>query len=339
MFKIKIPKQNASDDEVIISDIFFESGEYVKRDTIIFEYETSKANFEFETVSSGFLYYNFSVGDSVQVQTDIAYLSSSELSSDEIKKIFPVSDKVNISENNITKKALKLINENSIDIKEFTEDLITEKVVREYLNKISKKEPNINISFKNNDIVIMGIGGHASMCIDILLEQNDFNLIGFIDKIETVDKKYNLNYLGSLENLDNLIGMGLKNLIIGVGFSGKLKKREKYYNEFSKKINIPTIIHKKSIIESSAIIKEGCQIMAGAIIGSNVTIESNCIINSGSIISHDSTIKESSHITPGAILAGNVTIGKRCTIGMGSTVYLGVKISDDVTVNNGENIY
>ena len=48
----------------------------------------------------------------------------------------------------------------------------------------------------------MGIGGHASMCIDILLEQNEFNLVGFIDKIETIDKKHNLNYLGSFENLD-----------------------------------------------------------------------------------------------------------------------------------------
>jgi dTDP-D-glucose 4,6-dehydratase len=43
---------------------------------------------------------------------------------DEIKKIFPVSDETNFSEKNITKKALKLINENSIDVKEFKEDLI-----------------------------------------------------------------------------------------------------------------------------------------------------------------------------------------------------------------------
>ena len=30
----------------------------------------------------------------------------------------------------------------------------------------------------------MGIGGHASMCIDILLAQNEFNLVGFIDKMK-----------------------------------------------------------------------------------------------------------------------------------------------------------
>ena len=338
MIKIKIPKQNASDDDVIISDLFFKSGEYVEEGDIIFGYETSKADFEFETDNSGFLYYNFSVGDSVQVQTDVAYLSDSELTSDEIKKIFPVSDETNFSKKNITKKALKLIKENSIDVKEFKEDLITEKVVKEFLSSLSKKEPDINIDFKKNDIVIMGIGGHASMCIDILLEQDEYNLVGFIDKFETKDKKYNLDYLGSIENLDNLISMGLKNLIIGIGFSGNLKKRDKYYDELIKKINIPTIIHKKAIVERTVEIEEGTQVMAGAIIGSYVTIESNCIINSGCVISHDSTIKKSSHLTPGAILAGMVKIGRRCTIGMGSTIYLGLEIPDDTVIINGQNI-
>jgi hypothetical protein len=75
------------------------------------------------------------------------------------------------------------------DVKEFKEDLITEKVVKEFLSSLSKKEPTLNINFKKNDIVIMGIGGHESMCIDILLEQNEFNLVGFIDKIETSDIK------------------------------------------------------------------------------------------------------------------------------------------------------
>lgn len=339
MIEIKIPKQNASDDDVIISEIFFKSGEYVDDDTIIFEYETSKAVFDFVTVKSGFLYYNFSVGDSVKVQKVVAYLSDSELSLEETKKIFSDTSEINSLEKNITKKALKLITEHSIDIKKFKDDLITEKVVLEYLNKLSKKEPKIDINFKDNDIVIMGIGGHASMCIDILLSQDNFNIVGFIDDKELSDKKYNLKYLGSIKNLDSLISMGLKHIIVGIGFSGNLKKRDKYYNEFRKKLNIPTIIHNKSIIEDSAIINDGCQIMAGAIIGSHVKIDSNCIINSGSIISHDSIIKKSSHITPGATIAGNVTIGKRCTIGMGSTIYLGVEVSDDKTINNGENIF
>jgi sugar O-acyltransferase (sialic acid O-acetyltransferase NeuD family) len=338
MIKIKIPKQNASDDDVIITDIYFKSGEYVDEDDILFEYETSKASFDFEAVNSGFLYYNFLVGDSVLVQTDIAYLSDLELNSDEIKKLFPVSNETNLSEKNITKKALKLINKNSINIKEFKEDLITEKVVKEFLNKLSKKEPTININFNQNDIVIMGIKGHASMCIDILLEHDEFNLVGFIDKFETLDENYNLDYLGSLENLDNLISMGLKNLIIGVGFLNNLKKREKYYDEYSPKINIPTIIHNTAIVEKSAKIQDGSQIMAGAIIGAHVAIDSNCIINSGSIISHDSLIKKSAHITPGAILAGNVTIGQRCLIGMGSTIFFGLTIDDDEIIKNGENV-
>jgi len=103
MIDIKIPKENASDDDVIISDIFFKSGQHVEKDSIIFAYETSKADFEFETVHSGFFYYNFSVGDSVKVQTNVAYISDSELNEDEIKKLFPMSDKTNLSDKNITK--------------------------------------------------------------------------------------------------------------------------------------------------------------------------------------------------------------------------------------------
>lgn len=338
MIRIKIPKQNASDDDVTVIDIFFKSGEFVEKNSIVFEYETSKAAFEFEVENSGYFYYNFSVGDSLKVQTDVAYLSDKLLSSDQIEKLFPSTDEIIPNEKNITKKALKLINENSLDISEFNEDLITEKIVKSYLTKMSNEEPIVNIDFDENDIVIMGNGGHAAMCIDILLEQNEFNLVGFIDKFNASNNKHNLDYLGSIDNLDYLISKGLKNLIIGVGFVGRLKTREKYYEEFCKKINIPTIIHNTAIIEKSAKIKQGCQIMAGSIIGSNTIINENCIINSGSIISHDSIINKSSHITPGAILGGFVNIGRRCTIGMGSTIYYRLEIPDDTTVNNGENV-
>ena len=193
----------------------------------------------------------------------------------------------------------------------------------------------IEIKFSENDIVILGLGGHGSMCIDILLNQKKFNLVGFIDKFKIVDKKYNLKYLGTLDNLDYLIDKGLKNLIIGIGFVGNLKKRDKYFSDLSAKINIPTIIHNKAVIEESATVHKGCQIMAGSIIGSNVIIESNCIVNIGSLISHDSIVKKSSHITPGAILAGGVKIGNRSTIGMGATIFLGLQIGNDVIVGDG----
>lgn len=199
----------------------------------------------------------------------------------------------------------------------------------------NKKEPFIDFKFKENDIIILGIGGHAGMCIDILLNQKKFNLVGFIDKSKTSDNNFNLKYLGTLDNLDYLIKKGLKNLIIGIGFVGNLKKRDNYYLELSSRINIPTIIHDKAVIENSAFIHSGCQIMAGSIVGSNVTIESNCITNIGTLISHDSIIKKSSHITPGAIIAGGVTIGERCNIGMGSTIFLGIQIGNDVMIGDG----
>ena len=117
-----------------------------------------------------------------------------------------------------------------------------------------------------------------------------------------------------------------------------LKKREKIYNLIKSKFKIPSIIHSSAIIEHTATIKDGCQIMAGAIIGSNVKVFENCIINSGPIISHDSVIGKSSHITPGATIAGHVKIGERVTIGMCSTIYINCSISNDIVINNNENV-
>ena len=117
-----------------------------------------------------------------------------------------------------------------------------------------------------------------------------------------------------------------------------MKGKEKIYFSIKSKLNIPTIIHEKAIIESSANVGKGCQIMAGAIIGSNVTIKDNCIINSGAIVSHDTVVGMTSHITPGAVIGGHVKIGERVTIGMCSTIFVNLTIGNDAVVKNNENI-
>ncbi|MFM1774779.1 MAG: hypothetical protein RJA53_389, partial [Bacteroidota bacterium] len=188
------------------------------------------------------------------------------------------------------------------------------------------------------DIVIVGIGGHAGMCIDILRQSNRYKIVGYIDDNATNDKKYGLKYLGRISDIEVLAKKGLLNAILGIGFVGNLKKREKVYNYLSQFVNIPSIIHRSSIIEPTAKIEKGCQIMAGAIIGSNVLIGENCIVNSGAIVSHDSIISDGTHLTPGATLAGNVNIGKRVTVGMCSTIYFGLNISDDVVITNGKSV-
>jgi len=188
------------------------------------------------------------------------------------------------------------------------------------------------------DIVIVGGGGHAKMCIDIILSQQSFNIIGIIDnKMLSIG---NFNVIGNDLLLPKLYDNGITYAINTIGGGMNLSLRRKMSDKLrSLGFFLPSIFHSKAIIEDSAEIHSGCQIMAGAIVGSYAKLKQDCIVNSGAIVSHDCQIGNNTHITPGAILAGNVTVGNDCLIGMGSTIFYDVKIGNNVIINNGINIY
>ena len=189
-------------------------------------------------------------------------------------------------------------------------------------------------------VLIYGAGISGLITMRTLEKDIDgkYNIVGFVDDNVTNDEKFGLKYLGNLSCIEEFAKKGLCYAVLGIGFIGNLKKREKVYNYLTSFVKVPTIIHKSAIVEPSAKIDEGCQIMAGAIIGSNVLIGKNCIVNSGVIVSHDSIISDGSHLTPGATLAGHVKIGKRVTVGMCATVLIGLDIADDNVIMNGKSV-
>lgn len=339
---INLPKDGASDSEAVLIEIFKEEGSQVNEGQIICEVETSKAIFSITTEYSGFLYFLYGIGDKIEVGTPLCYISEMEVSSEEQeenkKRLTPKKTTAKIKGRTISLKAQKLIEEHSIEVDSINEEIISEKTIKAFLAKKQAKEIVLDKNFNETDILIYGIGGHAEMCIDIINSNSDYSLIGFVDDNKSSDEFYNLKYWGILDNIDQLIEFGLKNIVIGIGFINNLKAKESVFLNLKSKINIPTIIHRSAIIEPSAKIGAGCQIMAGAIIGSNVSIKNNCIVNSGAIISHNSVINDSSHITPGAVIAGHVSVGKRVTIGMCSSIYIGLTIKDDEIIKNNEAI-
>lgn len=337
---IYTPKVGTSDIEVKLC-VIHKHNVRVKPGDIICEVETSKATYDIETEYEGFVYVIHDINKNIIIGSPIAIISESQLNdidlSIELNKLISFEESSSTN-NSITKKAQILIDKYNLDISSINKDIITEKDVQELIVKRKLKNDLQDYKFSSRDILIVGIGGHAGMCIDILRQGNEFNIVGFIDDNLTQDDKYGLKYFGGLDDIEFLTKKGLCNAILGIGFVGNLKKREKVYNYLTQFVNIPSIIHNKAIIEPTARIHNGCQIMAGAIIGSNVIISQNCIVNTGAIVSHDSFISDSSHLTPGATIAGHVKIGKRVTVGMCSTIYIGLSISDDTVIANSKTV-
>lgn len=326
MTKITLPKLGASDNSATVVDIIIPNGSFIERNTIFLEVETSKSLHEIESVSEGYIYHNLEIGQEVHVGNVVAIVSAVEVENPD--ELFKKSKKP--SEKRVTKKAAILLEKYMLDASDFDTDFIREQDV---LKKVTS--PLKQLSFNEGDTIIIGCGGHASMCLDIAIEMK-INVVGFVDD-SVRDPFRGIPWIGFIDSIYTLIDRVVKpKLILGIGFLSNLKKRDDVYLKASNHFQFVNLIHPKSVIEKSVTIMDnaGLQIMAGAIIGSEVILGPNSIVNSGAIVSHHSKIGRTCHITPGACLAGNVEVGDRSTVGMNSTIFLGVKILPDTIIPN-----
>ncbi|MFK8059078.1 MAG: NeuD/PglB/VioB family sugar acetyltransferase [Polaribacter sp.] len=344
---IIIKKEGVSDDSYKIIDLYSEHGTWVKCGDIILCIETSKIAIDIESPADGYLFLDVQQNQEVKIGQTIAVVSEEENfgyknwfgTIDTSNKFTDKNEDVTIK---ISKPAQKIIDQNNIDIAVFNNSkMITKEDVENYLLRIQETNDLDTLSVNKDSLLIFGGGGHAKMCIDIVKQTKEYDIIGIVDdNIAVQTEVLDIPVIGNVNIIDKLIKKGLKQIVLGIG--GVLTKglRKKIFNSLKEKgLKIPNIIHTSALIEPSAFLGNGNQIMQGVIMGSNVKIGNNCIINSGSIISHDTIIGDNVHIAPGAIIGGGVVIKNDTIIGMGCTIFLGLTIGENVIIQNGLNIF
>ena len=354
--EIRIPKESIADDSVLLLKWYKENGAKVKKGDNIANCETSKAIFDIEAPIEGYLFYQYKVGDEIPVGNllaiisqqstfsfDLCYINRKLVTQIQKKETLHKKQQDEFKKIRFSKKALDLIEENNLNKNLFLDlNMVTKEEVLNYLNQ-SEEHRNI-ISGDNiikssiQRVVMLGGGGHAKMCIDIMRQMKTYEIIGIVDRnIKIGAKVMGIPVIAKDGDIDfkRLYNEGIRLIVIGIGAVKDHSMRDKVYKKLKKfGFCLPNIIHPKASIEASVIMGEGNQIMANAILGSEVKIQNNCIINSGAIVSHDSVLENNVHIAPGAILAGGVFVGENSLIGMGSTIYLYVKIGKHVTIYN-----
>ena len=340
--EIKIPKESVSDDTVLILDWHVPSGAKIQKGASIAALETSKSAFELEASADGFLFYARRAGEQIPVGEIIAVIAPDEnFSFAAYRKpsfVENSSDKAS-EEIRFSKSALDLLAQHNLRKEVFLPArMVTKEDVLRYLKQ---NAPLSKPPAPNGRVLILGGGGHAKMCIDILLQMKNFEIAGIIDQnLVQGSQILGIPVLGGNDDLERLYRQGIRLIVNGVGAVTHHPLREVLYSRLKEiGFEVPNIIHPKAAIEKSAVLGEGNQVMAHATVGSSVTVHNNCIINSGSIVSHDSILHDNVHIAPGAILAGGVEVAKNSLIGMGCTIYLNVHIGENVVIQNGCNIH
>ena len=190
-----------------------------------------------------------------------------------------------------------------------------------------------------NNIILLGAGGHAISCIDIIENNNSFNIIGLIGLKQEVDKKV-LNYtvIGSDENLEAL-QLKSKYAFVCLGQIKSSKLRQMLFNKILKLgYIIPKIVSSEAILSKHSIISTGSIIMKNAIVNAGAEIGKNCIINNGAIIEHDVKIGDHCHISTGVIVNGDVKIGDGTFIGSQSTIREGISIGNNSIIGMGSKV-
>ena len=186
----------------------------------------------------------------------------------------------------------------------------------------------------NKKIFIIGSGGHAKTCIDVIETLNKFKISSLIDK--NISAKRFLTYKIIKESDFEKFSKEKANILIGIGQIKNSKLRENKFIKYKRLgYNFPNIISKFAYVSRHAFLKEGNLVCHGAVINASVVVGSNCIINNQSLLEHDTIIGNHCHISTGALINGGVFIGSNTFIGSGTVVKEGIKIGKNCIVGAG----
>jgi sugar O-acyltransferase (sialic acid O-acetyltransferase NeuD family) len=185
-------------------------------------------------------------------------------------------------------------------------------------------------------ILLIGAGGHARSCIDVIEEVEQFKIAGLVEKDEEI-KDDNLGYpvIGTDNDLPEL-RQQYNNALITIGQIKSPEIRIKLYQVLKKlDFKLPTIISPQAYVSKHTQIGEGSIIMHGATVNANAKIGINCIINNKSLIEHDAVIGDHCHIATGAIINGEVSVGNETFVGSGAVTKQCISIGNNCIIGAG----
>jgi len=181
------------------------------------------------------------------------------------------------------------------------------------------------------DVLIIGTGGHARVVSEILRSGNR-KVVGYAVPpgqpvpAGTFDAPV-------LKWEDAVAARDRFHAIVGIG--DNLVRQEVFKAAEEAGFSFTTAVHPAAVVGSGVQIGAGTVVAAGAVLVLNVLVGRGVIINTGASVDHDSRLGDWVHLAPGAVVAGSVVLGNGVFIGAGGVVINGISIGRQTTIGAG----
>jgi sugar O-acyltransferase (sialic acid O-acetyltransferase NeuD family) len=191
----------------------------------------------------------------------------------------------------------------------------------------------------NDAILLLGAGGHARSCIDVIEQEDRFRIAGLVGSPDEVGSTL-LGYpiLGSDADLPRLL-MEYKRVLVTVG---QVKSPDVRMRLFAlardHECELPTIVSPHAYVSRHATLGAGTVVIHGVIVNPNARVGENCILNTGAIVDHDAVIGDHSHLSTAAVLNGGVCVGVGTFVGSNACVRQDIRIGDRCVIGVGQSV-
>jgi sugar O-acyltransferase (sialic acid O-acetyltransferase NeuD family) len=186
------------------------------------------------------------------------------------------------------------------------------------------------------EIIFWGATGQSIVLADFI-EEAGYKLVAIFDRNKKLKSPIKEVQLFTGDQVDQWFVKQKKKIhfAIAIGGTDGTGKLQLYDMLVEKGLLPTTLIHPTAFVSTSAVISEGCQVLANATVIAKAKLGKACIVNTKASIDHECIIGDGVHIAPGATLAGCVEVGSGTFIGTGAVVLPRIKIGKNVVIGAG----
>jgi sugar O-acyltransferase (sialic acid O-acetyltransferase NeuD family) len=171
-------------------------------------------------------------------------------------------------------------------------------------------------------LILVGAGGHAKVVAALAMAAGR-KLAGVCDPTLATAGVTEWRGAPVLGADDALAGFAPQDfeLALGIGtVPGSRLRAERYHALTALGYRFPVLVHPSAVVDASASLAAGVQIMAGVVVQPDARIGCNTIVNTGAVVEHDSEVGAHVHLAPRTVLCGGVHVGDETFIGASATV-------------------